>query len=162
VTLQAAVDAGVALADLPVIELDQVAQRLDPIDVGVREAKLIQPASSTAAPDVINYTFHAQRLMHLRLQPGAPPGQLGPIADHLTQLTHWRWRHPRLRQPAQPQQISQQGGVTQIVLHPPVLIAGDPQRMRQMQPGVDNAGRSRPRPPVVSVRSPAPARASRR
>jgi hypothetical protein len=36
--LQPAVDAGVALADLAVIELDQIAQRLDPIDEHVTEA----------------------------------------------------------------------------------------------------------------------------
>ena len=41
--LQPAMDASVALADLAVIQLDQVTQRLDPIDVHVAQPQLVQP-----------------------------------------------------------------------------------------------------------------------
>ena len=49
--LQAAVDAHVTLVDLAVIDLDQVAERLDPIDVHVAELQLVQPPLAAAAPD---------------------------------------------------------------------------------------------------------------
>ena len=45
-TLQAAMDAGVALRDLAVVELDQVAQRLDPIDVDVGQLQLVEPRAA--------------------------------------------------------------------------------------------------------------------
>jgi Predicted membrane protein (DUF2254) len=71
--------------------------------------------------------------VHLGLQPGPQPRQLGPVPDGLSQLADLRGRHPRLGEPTHPQQVRQQRGVAQVVLHPPVLVAGDPQRMRQMQ-----------------------------
>ena len=49
--LEAAVDAGVALADLAVVELDQVAQRLDPVDVDVAQLQLVEPALPARPPD---------------------------------------------------------------------------------------------------------------
>ena len=52
--------------------------------------------------------------------------------DHL-ETHHSRGRRPGSSSHAQ--QIRQQGGVADVVLHPPVGVAGDPQRMGQMQPG---------------------------
>jgi hypothetical protein len=56
---------------------------------------------------------------------------------------------PRLRESTQAQQIGQQRGVPDVVLHPPVLVADDPQRMGQMQPGTalgDHVDRPLPAP----------------
>jgi hypothetical protein len=80
--LQPAIDAYIALVDLAVIELDQVAQRLDPVDVLVTETQTIEPLLSAGLPDRVELGDHsllAQRLMHLRLEPGAQPGQLGAL-----------------------------------------------------------------------------------
>jgi hypothetical protein len=57
-TLQPAVDASIALADLPVIELDQVTQRLDPIDIHVGQVQLVQPSLPAATPDVVEPRDH--------------------------------------------------------------------------------------------------------
>src|SRR5215216_2047765 len=67
-TLQPAVDARIALADLAVIQLDQVAQRLDPIDVHVAEAQLVQPSLAAGPPDAVQLGDHpllAEGLMDL-------------------------------------------------------------------------------------------------
>ena len=114
-TLEAAVDPHVAVVDLAVVALDQVAQRLDPVDVLVAETQIIEPLLAAGLPDRVqlgDHPFFAQRLMHLGLQPGAQPGELRPVADRLAQLAHLRWGDPRLRQPPHPQQIGQQRGIT--------------------------------------------------
>jgi len=70
--LQPAVDAGVALTDLPVIQLDQVAQRLDPIDVNVAQLQFVQPPLAATTPDRVDlgdHPFLAEGLMDLLLQP---------------------------------------------------------------------------------------------
>jgi hypothetical protein len=72
--------------------------------------------------------------MDLRFQPGLQPRQLPTEPDHLTQLTHRRRRHPRLREPTHPQQIRQQRRIPIVVLDAAMLIALDPQRMSQVQP----------------------------
>ena len=129
---------GVAVADLTVIEVDQLAQRDDPLQVGVAESKIIEPTRAVTTEDVVelgDHPFFAEGLVDLRFQPGAEPAQLGPIADQFAQLSQ-RWRrHPGLRQPPKSEKVSEQGGVTDVVLHAAVLVAGDAQRVRQMQPG---------------------------
>ena len=60
-----------------VVDLDQVAQRLDPFDVLVTELQLRQPLPA-ARPDRSeprSHAFLAQHCMHLGLQPG-------PQRDH--------------------------------------------------------------------------------
>ena len=71
------------LVDLAVVDLDQVAQRLDAVDVLVAKTQLVEPLLAAAAPDRVelgDHPFLAQRLMHLGLQPGTQPGQLGPLS----------------------------------------------------------------------------------
>jgi hypothetical protein len=85
--LQTAVDAHVAVADLSVVALDQVAQRLDAVDVLVAETQIIQPLLTAGLPDRIqlgDHPFLAQRLMHLGLQPGAQPSELRSVPHRLT------------------------------------------------------------------------------
>ena len=151
-TLQSAVDERVAVADLAVVQVDQLTQRLDPLHVDVAQVKIVEPPWPVSVEDVIEFgdhPFFAQRLVDLGLQAGAQPAELRSIADQLAQLTHLRRRHPRFREPTHPQQIGEQRGVADVVLHPPVLVAGDPQRVRQMQLGAalgDHIGRPVPAP----------------
>ena len=152
VTLEAHVDARVGLHDLALVEFDQLAQRLDPIRVGVGELQLVEPALPAGPPDPLrlgDHSFLAEHLMHLALQSGLHPGQLVAVTHFLAQLAHFRRRHPRLRQSSHPQQIGQQGGVADVVLHPPIGVTGDAQRMSQVQPGAalgDHVGRPVPPP----------------
>jgi hypothetical protein len=86
-SLQPAVDADIALVDLAVIELDQVTQRLDPVDVLITEPQPIQPLLAAGPPDRIELGDHpllAQRLMHLSLQPGAQTSELRSVPHRLT------------------------------------------------------------------------------
>ena len=70
----------------------------------------------------------------LGLQPGTKPDQLEPIADYLPGLPDLRRRYPRLRQPAEPEQVDEVVGIPLVVLHPamPPIV---PQRVSQMDPG---------------------------
>src|SRR5215218_6577153 len=73
-TLEPAVDERIAVADLTVVEIDQLAQRDDPLQVGVAEREIIEPTRAPAAEDVVelrDHSFFAQRLVDLCFQPGA-------------------------------------------------------------------------------------------
>jgi hypothetical protein len=76
-----------------------------------------------------------QHGVHPGFEPGAHGDELGAVADEFAQLPHRRWGDPGLGQPAHPQQIRQVGGVADVVLHPPVGEALDPQRVGQVHPG---------------------------
>ena len=81
VTLEAAVAAGITLADLAVVEFDEVAQRLDPIDGGVGQLQVVEPALPAGPPDRVELrddALFAEGLMDLLLQAGTEPAQLGP------------------------------------------------------------------------------------
>jgi hypothetical protein len=57
---------------LPVVELDEVPQRLHPQGVGGLEAELVEEAPATGAEEVIegrNHSGLAQHGMHLGLEP---------------------------------------------------------------------------------------------
>ena len=85
-------------------------------------------------PDPRGRPSARHRLVHLCLQTRAQPAELGPVANHV-QLTHLPWRHPRPRA-TDPTATDRPAAWRHADrLHPPVLIAGDPQRMGQMQPG---------------------------
>lgn len=70
--------------------------------------------------------------MNLGLDRGGHAHQLVPVPRQLPQLTHLRWRDPRLGRPAHPQQISKIRGTTHVVLHPPIGETLHPEWVRQM------------------------------
>jgi hypothetical protein len=81
-TFEATVDVRVAVADLAVVEVDQLAQRLDPFHVHVAEVELVEPLRSVSVEDVIelgDHPFLAQHLMHLGLQARGAAGPAWPV-----------------------------------------------------------------------------------
>jgi hypothetical protein len=74
--------------------------------------------------------------MHLGLQPGTQRDELGPVAHQLAEFPLVRGSDVGLGQPAHPQQVRQIGGVTHVVLHPPIRETLHPQRVRQVDLGV--------------------------
>lgn len=72
--------------------------------------------------------------MDLGLEARAQAHELVAVADQLPQLAHLGRGDPGLGQAAQAQEVDQVGGVTLVVLHPPVapVVA---ERMGQVDPG---------------------------
>ena len=109
--------------DLPVVDLDQVAQRLDPDRVALTERHGVELLAAGGAEHVHHPgqdTFFGHHRVDLGLEPGAQLHQLGPVADQLPQLTDRRRGDPRLRQTTQAQHVGQIGGVDHVVLDPPI------------------------------------------
>jgi len=123
---------------LPVVELDQVPQGLDPHGVGVGQGGLVEqglgrpprPGRSWARPR----PPWPARTWIWGLEPRTQGHQLGPVADQLPQLSHLRRDDPGLGQAPEAQQVGQVGGVALAVLHPPVapVVA---ERVGQVHPG---------------------------
>jgi hypothetical protein len=57
------------------------------------------------------------------------------MPHQLAQLADLGRGDPRLGESAHPQQVGQIRGIAQVVLHPPLGKALDPQRVRQVHPG---------------------------
>jgi len=121
--------------DLELQRADHPAQRGDPGRVRGRQRHPVQQLV-TGHPEQVGHrylhTALGQHGVNLGLAVATESDKLRPMPDQLTQLTGRRRRDPRLRQAAHPQQVGQIGGVTLVVLHPPVLERLHPQRVRQM------------------------------
>jgi hypothetical protein len=99
VVAQPPVDLRFERGDLPVVELDEVAQRLHPDRVALIERCLVQEPLPFGAEDVIQpgqHTLFRQHGMHLGIEPGAQGDELGSEAHQLSQLAHRGRGDPRL------------------------------------------------------------------
>ena len=115
--------------------VDELQQRDHPLHVGGPQRHFSQALASADPEQVADRDQHprlGEHGVHLGLQPGPQGHNFGPIAHQLPQLARRRWRDPRLGQSVHPQQISQIGGVADVVLHPPVPKSLDSQRVCQM------------------------------
>jgi hypothetical protein len=124
--------------DLPVIGVDQLEQRVDALAVDQIQRRNAQPCLPGGPEHVRHLRQQAllgQHPMHLGFQPGTQRDELGPVAHQLAELPLVRGRDVGLGQPTHPQQVRQIGGVTDVVLHPPIREPLHPQRVRQMHGG---------------------------
>jgi len=120
--------------NLTITRLDQGAQAFDAHPVGVAQAHLVQQCVTAHAEEVSHGHAHAlfgQDRVDLGLEARALVDELGAIADVLAQLAQWRWSDPCLGQAAQPQEVDQVGGITLVVLDPP-LTPVVPERVGQV------------------------------
>ena len=109
--------------DLPVVGVDQLEQRVDALAVDQIQRCGAQPGLPGPSEQIRHLWQQAlfgQHPMHLGFQPGTQCDELGPVAHQLAQLPFVRGGDVGLGQPTHPQQIRQIGGVTHVVLHPPV------------------------------------------
>ena len=81
------------------------------------------------------HAFFGQHAVGLELEIRPGIDQLHPVADQLPEFPQRRRGDPRLRQTTHPQQISQQAGVSVVLLHPLIGERLHPQRMGQMHLG---------------------------
>jgi hypothetical protein len=87
------VDLPLEHGDLSVVDLDQVAQRVDPHHVRLRQIQLVQPRRADHSPQVA----HRGPGVVLGLQPGPQPDQATPKPHQLSQLADLRRGDPCLR-----------------------------------------------------------------
>lgn len=128
---------GVGRGHLPVVDLDQVPQGLDPDGVGPPEGDLVQQALAGHPEQVGHGHGHpllGQHGMDLGLEPRAQADQLGPVADQLPQLRGGRRGDVGLGQAAQAEHGDEVGGVDLVVLHPSVPPV-EPEGMGQVDGG---------------------------
>jgi hypothetical protein len=101
VVSQPPVDLGLEHGDLPVVDLDQVPQRLHPDLEAPVQGGVVEEALALGTEEVIELGQHSlfgQHGVHLGLEPRSQRHQLGPVAHELPRLPQLRWGDPRLGQ----------------------------------------------------------------
>ena len=143
-------------ASMCVQGVDELQQRDRPAAVGGPQRHFRQPLASADAEQVadtaINTPALASTACTWALSPERNATSLARIAHQLPQLARRRWGDPRLGQSVHPQQISQIGGVADVVLHPPVPKSLDSQWVCQMHraPAACSASTAQYQPYVAS------------
>ena len=108
---------------LPVEDLDQIAQGLDLGVVAVVEVESVEVGRAGQAPQVLDRWMQpvlGQHRLDLGLEPGAQGNELGPVAHQLPQLAHRRWGDPGFGQLVEAHPVQQLLAIPVVVLHPAV------------------------------------------